>query len=51
MSRGTRGNTVQLLWTKSKAKMAGQKQQEQLAYLSKGESVVEEGMGLVERRW
>lgn len=29
----------------------GQKQEEQLSYLSKGNSVVEEGMGLVDSGW
>lgn len=32
-------------------KVAGQKQEERLSYLSKGDSVVEEGMGIVDSGW
>lgn len=32
-------------------KMVGQKREERLSYLSKGDSVVEEGMGLVDSGW
>lgn len=32
-------------------KMVGRKQEELLSYLSKGDSVVEEGMGLVDSGW
>lgn len=32
-------------------KMVGRKQEERFSYLSKGDSVVEEGMGLVDSGW